>query len=157
MINLIKSKTIICGLIVIFIVCIVINFTKIQNTILKAMYPKKYSYEVEKYSKEYNVDENLVYALIKAESNFDKNAVSKKDAKGLMQLMYDTALDISKTIGVEITNDSILDPDTNINIYATNKSLTTLFKNINESRAPIGSAIPDINVFLIALPLLSPE
>ena len=116
MINLIKSKTIICGLIVIFIVCIVINFTKIQNTILKAMYPKKYSYEVEKYSKEYNVDENLVYALIKAESNFDKNAVSKKDAKGLMQLMYDTALDISKTIGVEITNDSILDPDTNINI-----------------------------------------
>lgn len=104
------------GMIIIAIAFIIINSTNIQRLIQKKIYPKKYSYEVEKYAKEYNVDVNLIYAVIKAESNFDENAVSRKNAKGLMQLMYDTAKDVAILNGLEIDENKILEPETNINI-----------------------------------------
>ncbi len=61
---------------------------------------------VRQYAKMYAIDENLVFAVIRAESNFDPYAVSPAGARGLMQLMPETAAEMG-------VND-IFDPAQNI-------------------------------------------
>ena len=49
--------------------------------------PDKYDELISVASKQYGVDHRLVKAIIKAESDFNPKAVSKKGAMGLMQIM----------------------------------------------------------------------
>lgn len=60
---------------------------KIKNIEVKEDYRKI----VDEISGKYDIDPSLVKAIIKVESNFNPNAVSSKGAKGLMQLMPETA------------------------------------------------------------------
>ncbi len=85
-----------------------------SKTIQKLVYPKKYEVYVQKYSKEFDLDENLVYSVIKAESKFKEDAISHKGAKGLMQIS-----DITRDWAIEelkLGNIDIFDPETNIKI-----------------------------------------
>lgn len=111
-----KKILIIIGLILLVFVFLLI----FKDKLLKIMYPKTYSEIVTIYEEEYGVEENLIYAVIKAESNFKINAVSNRGALGLMQLMEETASDVAKKANIDIDFENIkeelLKPGNNINI-----------------------------------------
>lgn len=62
---------------------------------------KQFDRLIDTASTRYGVDPELVRAIVKAESDFDTNAVSVKGARGLMQLMPET----SRAMGVRDAHD----------------------------------------------------
>jgi soluble lytic murein transglycosylase-like protein len=66
----------------------------------------KYDTFIERYAAKYGIDATLVRAVIQVESDFNPGCVSNKGARGLMQLMPDTA----RRFGVT----KIHDPEQNI-------------------------------------------
>ncbi len=66
----------------------------------------RYQPYIDRYAREYTVDPLLVAAVMRVESCLDRNAVSRAGAKGLMQLMPGTA--------VELGVSDIFDPAENI-------------------------------------------
>ena len=143
-----KYKIIICTVIVVLIVAIL--FVLFKDKLLKILYPKTYSEIISVYAEEYDVEENLIYAVIKAESNFDSRAVSNKDAIGLMQIVEDTAIDVAKKNNIEIDTENIeeeiLDIDNNINIGTKYLStLLTQYGNIEVALAAYNAGIGTVN------------
>ena len=117
MIKLVKKIVILIILVIIGLsICNKIDLKNIRNQIMMKIYKLEYSKYVKKYAKEYDVDKYLIFAIIKAESNFDQDAVSHREAKGLMQLMYSTAEEIAKKVNVDLNEENILEPDVNINL-----------------------------------------
>ena len=124
-------KFIITLLILASIIFILFKVVKIDDIIMKKLYPLKYSEYVEKYAKEYNIDKYMVYAIIKAESNFNENAKSSSDAIGLMQIMEITAIETARKMDLEVTEEDLFKPDLNINIGL--KYFTYLLNHYNNN------------------------
>lgn len=118
---------------IVIIIIGIIGILIFKINILPQIYPKGYSEYVEKYSQENNVDQLLIYSIIKAESNFNVNAKSRSNAIGLMQVMPSTAKEIGKYFYVEdITEKELYDAELNIKIgTAYFKSLLDKYNNIN--------------------------
>ena len=91
-------------------------YTIIANTMEKHIYPRKYSNFVEKYSAEFGVPENIIYAVIKTESDFERTAASSSEppALGLMQLTEETYEWVSGKLKESPSAFEIYDPETNI-------------------------------------------
>lgn len=87
---------------------------------------------IEKYSQENDLDEKLITALIKTESGFDKDAHSKADARGLMQLVPETGKWVASELDEEFKEENLKDPETNIR-YGTFyfKHLINQFKSVD--------------------------
>ena len=113
-----KTKCIvIIAILVIFLIVLLVKIFNVKTLILRKIYPKTYSEYVEKYAKECDVDPLLIFSMIKAESNFDKEAKSSSGAQGLMQLMEATATEIANKIDEPLVEqESLLDPEKNIMI-----------------------------------------
>ncbi len=140
----------------IFILILMIILTAIfyifdlKTVILKQIYPKKYEQYVEQYAKQYEIDPLLIYAIIKAESNFNPNAKSSSDARGLMQLMENTAVELSNQISEEeVTAEELYDPKTNIELgtcYFAN--LLNQFQNIGVALAAYNAGMGRVNEWI---------
>ena len=143
-----KYKIIIGTVIVIFMV--IILFVLFKDKLLKILYPKTYSEIISVYANEYSVEENLIYAVIKAESNFNNEAVSNKSAIGLMQIVEGTAVEVVKRNGIELNIENIkqelLDIDNNINIGTKYLSmLLEQYGNIEVALAAYNAGIGTVN------------
>jgi len=98
-------------LIIVIAVIIIANF----KVILKSFFPLEYEKSIIEYSEMYNVDPNLVAAVINTESKFVVDASSSKGAIGLMQIMPDTGKWIAEKLELSNFNEEIIaDPEVNI-------------------------------------------
>ncbi|MCI6277980.1 MAG: lytic transglycosylase domain-containing protein [Clostridium sp.] len=91
---------------------IIIILAKVCITYL---YPFKYKDIIMEESKKYDISPYFVASVIKAESGFNSDARSHKNAKGLMQLTEETAYDVANQMGIEGYDVSMLhEPEVNI-------------------------------------------
>ena len=84
-----------------------------KDELEKLSYPIEYSEYVEKASDEYDLDEALIYAVIRTESSFNTEAQSPVGACGLMQVMpssFEWLQSLRGTTG-EYTTEDLFDPD----------------------------------------------
>jgi soluble lytic murein transglycosylase len=88
-----------------------------ENVELKGKELRIISEMVYKESKRYKIDYRLVLALMKIESNFRCEAVSRKGARGLLQVNPSLARHISEDAGIKWRGAKTLhEPETNIRI-----------------------------------------
>ena len=115
-----KSKRgIVIALIILVIIgvvgfIVVSNFGKAQRFIGSKLYPIKYSEYFDKASEEHGVKKELIYAMIRTESHFKKDAVSSAGAVGLMQLTPDTYEWLCRLRGIDYVDGGLYDPAINI-------------------------------------------
>lgn len=114
-------------------------------------YPLFYNEEVELYSEIFQVDKYLIYSIIKAESNFDKNATSEKNAKGLMQLLDSTAEEIFIELKVSDEYRDLYNPESNImaGTYYISKLLDN-YGDYDKAVAAYNSGIGNVNQWNMA-------
>jgi len=85
--------------------------------LLKESYPLYYDNIIEGYGSDRNLDKNLVLALIRAESGFNRMAHSWANAYGLMQIIPRTARALASELEVNCTIPTdLFDPGININL-----------------------------------------
>ncbi len=82
-----------------------------------ANYPIKFRTELLRYAKIRKVDPRFLLAIMMQESSFRANAKSPAAARGLLQLVFDTAIKYNKKAGFpNLQPDDLYDPATNIAI-----------------------------------------
>ena len=152
-VNKFKLLSLLLILSVIFII-IIVNAVKLG---VQTVYPRQYVDLVEDNAEEFEVDTALLYALIKTESGFDKNAVSSVGAKGLTQITPDTFSWLQTKTGEEYEEDKLFEPE--ISVYYGAYFLDMLlqeFDNVETALAAYHAGRGKVNEWL-ADPRISPD
>lgn len=105
-------KRTVCTIAVLFLLAAVCFFA--SRFVAKTLYPLRYGKFVETYTEEYGLSKSFVFSVIKCESNFDKGAVSKVGARGLMQIMPETFSWLQSKTKETLDDDMLFDEETNI-------------------------------------------
>lgn len=89
----------------------------ISKEFAKILYPKPHWETVCTAAKKYDIDPYLVLSLMRQESLFNHNALSKSGAIGLMQILPSTGQGIAKKLKIAWPNKQVLfKPETNIQV-----------------------------------------
>jgi len=87
-----------------------------SSMVQRIFYPILYPEYVFQYANLYKIDPYLVAAVIRGESRFSHTAESGSGARGLMQIMPDTAEWAAEQIGMDFHPEMLFDPEYNIRI-----------------------------------------
>jgi soluble lytic murein transglycosylase len=80
-------------------------------------FPAVFRNEILRHTKKHKIDPRFVLAIMKQESSFRANAKSPSAARGLLQLVYDTAIKYKHKAGYpNLQADDLYNPNTNIAI-----------------------------------------
>jgi len=105
--------------------------------VLREAYPRPYEDEVRDAAAATAVEQNLIYAVMKKESNFNPEAVSWVGAEGLMQLMPGSVRWLISARGVPVTFEDRLKPAANIRLGASQLKYLQNALGANNTRAVI--------------------
>jgi hypothetical protein len=81
---------------------------------LNHLYPQHYKESVEKWTKKYNVEPALVWAIMREESRYKADIISSADAVGLMQVMPSTARWLAPKVEIKQKDIDLTNADQNI-------------------------------------------
>ena len=87
---------------------------RLADGVMKLLYPRSYGELVEGEAAEFQLDPDLVYAVVRTESGFDPQARSSADAMGLMQLTEGTFQWIASLYPPEDPSAGVYDPQANL-------------------------------------------
>lgn len=86
----------------------------LARSVVLGLFPVRYEKTVTACAKEQKIEKELIYAVIKAESNFGENAQSHKGAVGLMQIMDTTGEWVAEQQNIPFQKEDLYDAEKNI-------------------------------------------
>ena len=104
----------------------------------RLLYPYRFRGIIEMHAEFAGVDPQLVAALVYVESKFKPEAESRRGARGLMQLMPETALWVCEQKGLSHHIDDLFDPEVNLKLGIW--YLAYLFREFNGDRVLVLAA-----------------
>ncbi len=108
-------------------------YMKKENVALSEQQTAAIADHVYRESSLYRIDYRLILAVMKVESNFNEDAVSRKGAMGLLQIKPFVGKSVAKIIGMSWTGEAQLrEPGKNIKIGV--HHLSSLIKDLRKSR-----------------------
>jgi soluble lytic murein transglycosylase len=87
--------------------------------VLFAYYPLTFGDQIRECARETGLPGNIIAGIIRQESAFDPRATSPVGARGLMQLMPETAREMSRKVGVPYAPDRLYEPGMSVRLGST--------------------------------------
>ena len=121
-------------------------FQKVSDNVERSKYPLEFKGFVEKYSSEYGVPQNVIFAVIKNESGFDSSLLSEDGRIGLMQVSPETLEEYKEELHDSYDTGMLYDPETNIK-YGTYR-LSKIYLKVGTWRAAYAAMATDVDTVL---------
>lgn len=110
-----------------------------QRAFWEKAYPKAHQVFVTEYARKFGIPPEMVWAIMRAESSYKKDAISPVGALGLMQVMPKTGTKISELMGDKnFEPRSLLEPQSAVKVGA--KYLSRMFKVFEGNRALVAAS-----------------